>query len=532
MGNKKRKRSSSRRRGSRSTTRRKGGEGGGGSVASGASGASGASVGNGGSSGGGGGGSLGGGKEEGGPSGGKGKGGDKLKNIDVVVIDEYEVGTWYFSPYPSEYTNSAVLYLCGFCLTYLKSEAQLSRHAAKCALRHPPGNEIYRKDGLAVFEVDGAKDRIYCQNLCLLAKLFLDNKTLYYDVEPFLFYVLTRIDAYGWHIIGYFSKEKISPNDYNVACIMTLPCYQRQGFGKFLIEFSYLLSRVEGKPGSPEKPLSSLGLLAYRAYWSSKILDILVPLVTGKSVIITPADKDRGAKLRLIAAAKNTPSPPSTPRGSSARPSPSAAAASSHPSSAMKTTTTSSSSTTTTSSTANTSSTNALASSAITASPSSILAAELAGRGGDGAAAAAAAIDASRALDRDIDVLSSDMVAFLQAQTSGEEDLVSPSGSKVTPETLQLVDAIPITPVISVETLVRLTGMKAEDVADTLQLLDMVKYWDGRRIVNVDPDLIAKHQAARKRSASRQHHIDASALHWVPLPYVKAKSPTASSRRR
>lgn len=47
---------------------------------------------------------------------------------------------------------------------------------------------------------------IYCQNLCLLAKLFLDHKTLYYDVEPFLFYVLTQNDSKGCHLVGYFSK--------------------------------------------------------------------------------------------------------------------------------------------------------------------------------------------------------------------------------------------------------------------------------------------------------------------------------------
>jgi hypothetical protein len=44
------------------------------------------------------------------------------------------------------------------------------------------------------------------QNLCLLAKLFLDHKTLYYDVDPFLFYVLTECDDDGHHIVGYFSK--------------------------------------------------------------------------------------------------------------------------------------------------------------------------------------------------------------------------------------------------------------------------------------------------------------------------------------
>lgn len=47
---------------------------------------------------------------------------------------------------------------------------------------------------------------MYCQNLCLLAKMFLDHKTLYYDVEPFLFYILTEVDDRGCHFVGYFSK--------------------------------------------------------------------------------------------------------------------------------------------------------------------------------------------------------------------------------------------------------------------------------------------------------------------------------------
>ena len=39
--------------------------------------------------------------------------------------------------------------------------------------------------------------QVYCQSLCLLSKLFLDHKTLYYDVDPFLFYVLCERDAQG-----------------------------------------------------------------------------------------------------------------------------------------------------------------------------------------------------------------------------------------------------------------------------------------------------------------------------------------------
>ena len=57
-----------------------------------------------------------------------------------------------------------------------------------------PGDEIYREKDISIFEVDPKVQRVYCENICLLAKLFLDHKTLYYDVEPFLFYVVCKVD--------------------------------------------------------------------------------------------------------------------------------------------------------------------------------------------------------------------------------------------------------------------------------------------------------------------------------------------------
>jgi histone acetyltransferase HTATIP len=77
-------------------------------------------------------------------------------------------------------------------------------------LIHPPGNEIYRHGTISFFEIDGRKNKSYAHNICLLAKLFLDHKTLSYDTDPFMFYVLTEFDAQGFHIVGYFSKVKLS----------------------------------------------------------------------------------------------------------------------------------------------------------------------------------------------------------------------------------------------------------------------------------------------------------------------------------
>ena len=249
---------------------------------------------------------------------------------EFITFGKYKIETWYSAPYPHEYVQSPVLHLCEFCLKYMKTKETLGLHLRKKRLQYerkclnksvcenreplsktmssatadgsltaqqlratnassklksankwtlfcPPGTEIYRsRTGLlSIFEVDGNTSKIYCQNLCLLAKLFLDHKTLYYDVEPFLFYVLTQNDSQGQHLVGYFSKEKHCAQKYNVSCIMVMPQYQRSGYGRYLIDFSYLLSRVENQPGSPEKPLSDLGRLSYESYWKSVVLEYM-----------------------------------------------------------------------------------------------------------------------------------------------------------------------------------------------------------------------------------------------------------------
>ena len=94
---------------------------------------------------------------------------------------------------------------------------------------------------ISAFEVDGAKEIIYCQNLCLISKLFLEHKNVYYDTKIFLFYVICEVDEFGYHIVGYFSKEKEADHQNNLACILTLPCHQRKGYGHFLMSLCELV---------------------------------------------------------------------------------------------------------------------------------------------------------------------------------------------------------------------------------------------------------------------------------------------------
>lgn len=77
-----------------------------------------------------------------------------------VIMGKNKMEVWYQSVYPEDVQRLPKLYLCEFCLRYQKSEVGMKRHAAKCVWRHPPGDEIYRKGKLCVWQVDGKRQKV------------------------------------------------------------------------------------------------------------------------------------------------------------------------------------------------------------------------------------------------------------------------------------------------------------------------------------------------------------------------------------
>lgn len=112
------------------------------------------------------------------------------------------------------------------------------------------------------------------QRMCLFGKFFIQNKSIYYEFDNFLFYILIenvssptrKIEAVDaseeqgspfshprYTFCGFFSKEKVSYDDNNLSCIIIFPGHRRLGLGECLIDFSYHISRTMGKISGPEK---------------------------------------------------------------------------------------------------------------------------------------------------------------------------------------------------------------------------------------------------------------------------------------
>ncbi|KAF2457579.1 acyl-CoA N-acyltransferase [Lineolata rhizophorae] len=213
-------------------------------------------------------------------------------NVQSVVLGDMLIRAWYPSFYPEELVDARTerLYTCPWCFRYSKELMPYLGHMNTCPVKQngPPGEPIYQRGECSVYEVDGEQHKLFTQNISLFAKLFLDTKSVFYDVTTFLYYILTMTDPNTGELstVGFFSKEKLSWDNNNLACIIVFPPWQRKGYGQILMGVSYELSKRERRLGGPEKPLSELGRKGYLAFWSSTIARCLLGRPAKKNVTV------------------------------------------------------------------------------------------------------------------------------------------------------------------------------------------------------------------------------------------------------
>lgn len=277
------------------------------------------------------------------------------RNIHQSVLGNLLFDAWYYSPYPDNVilqqsglgNGSAIssvdsrndqahglhgnhgaqhgsmrgeemvcprLYVCACCFRYTPIQHQLTQHLAHHRQLRSAGQElnqpvpksafkVYEWEGYAVWEIEGEKEKLYCQNLSLFGKLFLEQKSVFFDTSGFKYYVLTYTTQenlvspaptkararkrssstntteeddllYHTRVLGFFSKENLSWDANNLACILIFPPFQHRQLGQLLMAVSYKLSGWEwegGIIGGPEKPLSAMGRKSYLRFWSERI---------------------------------------------------------------------------------------------------------------------------------------------------------------------------------------------------------------------------------------------------------------------
>lgn len=164
------------------------------------------------------------------------------------------------------FSDKDIVYVCDRCLLQYCDSVSFEGHRKDCSWT-VPGKCVYadRDEGISVVEVEGRKEEVLCRRICTIGKAFIQRKTLYLDINGYLFYVLLQ----EGRVAGFFSKEKESER-HNLSCLLVLPPYRSKGYGSLMIDLSYLLGS-----GTPEKPLSDDGQVAYRKYWKNKVLKAL-----------------------------------------------------------------------------------------------------------------------------------------------------------------------------------------------------------------------------------------------------------------
>lgn len=176
--------------------------------------------------------------------------------------------------------------ICSKCISMFPTKYSLEKHMEICKI---PFKAIYEEKNTDLpFKLSKIESLKTKQLLSIISEMFIKNKTVYYEVQEYDFYII-----YDKEIIGYFSRYK--NGDHSLNCFLVFPCFQKQGWGTILMDISSL--RLSEKPKSPEKPYTKKAIMCFRKYWKYKVIGAKSIAEISKKQNITVDDAIIGLEL-------------------------------------------------------------------------------------------------------------------------------------------------------------------------------------------------------------------------------------------
>jgi hypothetical protein len=98
------------------------------------------------------------------------------RNIDHVVFGQYDIVTWFASPYPEDFIPAGAvlpkLFVCPRCFKYTADEIASVGHQVCCIFstnyqalcnkqKGHAGRVVYEKDTIQIYQFDGREDKVY-----------------------------------------------------------------------------------------------------------------------------------------------------------------------------------------------------------------------------------------------------------------------------------------------------------------------------------------------------------------------------------
>jgi len=189
--------------------------------------------------------------------------------------------------------HDSTVNICSMCISMFSTNQALRSHMERCVV---PYRAIYQERDFRLSKIQSLKTK---QLLSTISQMFIQSKTVYYEVQDYDFYII-----YDKEIFGYFSRYR--GGNHSLNCFLVFPCFQGQGWGTVLMDISTIkrirvpdqmdISSAAGLPvledgsvdsggkstgtdmipfsdmRSPEKPYTRKAIMCFRKYWKYRVV--------------------------------------------------------------------------------------------------------------------------------------------------------------------------------------------------------------------------------------------------------------------